>query len=370
MYNWQLPDWPNFEYDETAFDASLMTIAKNEAIVKGMGLTSSPSDTTISETAILIEEAMTNAAIEGEYLNRQDVQSSIYNQLGINQPEAHIKDKRARGMAIGLMKARGLYMYKLDELMLYDWHHAIMEPYRSITPGRWRQGSEPMRIVSGSIGRETIHFEAPPSDQMEAMMRRLCGWYNDAIQAEDVQHTAPIISAIAHLYFESIHPFEDGNGRIGRLLSIKALCQGFGYPILFPLSQAIHNHRPQYYQELQSAQSTLIIDEWIQFFLEMIIEAQHLAIQKIQWTIKKSQFFDTHRSQLNDRQSKVLTKMIDMGPSGFEGGMSAKKYQSITKTSKATATRDLQHLEQIGALIVIGAGRSTRYELNIKMTPI
>lgn len=176
---------------------------------------------------------------------------------------------------------------------------------------------------------------------------------------------APVRSAIAHIFFESIHPFEDGNGRIGRALSEKALSQGAGRPVLLNLSAAIEFRRQDYYEALKKAQRANEITPWIHYFIGTIQEAQRMVIRQINFTIAKSHFFDQFSPRLNPRQEKVLNRIFEAGSSGFEGGMSAKKYMSIAKTSKSTATRDLQELTDMGALRMKGGGRSTRYELNV-----
>lgn len=365
MYNWQLKDWPHFQYDTVDFDPWLMQIAQNEGVLRGIMMVSKDDEKIPSETALLVEEVMKNAAIEGEQLNRTDVQSSIQNQLGMHQPPLHIRDQRAKGMAVGMMSLRSAFAIPMTNQMLFDWHNSVMAPYKTIATGQWRKSKEPMQVVSGRIGKEVVHFQAPPSDQLPSLMDGFIGWYSKTQEEEQAKriYQAPIVSAVAHLYFESIHPFEDGNGRIGRMISIKALSKGMGYPIIFPLSKAINNRRKDYYNQLQKAQQTMEIKPWIDYFLKTIIEAQEIAIQAIGSEIKKTHFFDKYDKLISARQRKVLLKMLTVEPEGFIGGMNAKKYMSITKVSKATATRDLQQLLDIGALQVEGGGRSTRYQV-------
>jgi Fic family protein len=174
-------------------------------------------------------------------------------------------------------------------------------------------------------------------------------------------------SALAHLYFETIHPFEDGNGRIGRAIAEKTISQRIGRPVLLALSKTIEANRAAYYNALKTAQRSNEITEWIIYFVDVIIAAQTDAEQQIDFALKKARFFDDFRDKLSDRQTKVIKRVLEEGPEGFKGGITARKYGSLTKISKATATRDLQHLLAIGALLISneGGGRNTSYMLNL-----
>ena len=178
---------------------------------------------------------------------------------------------------------------------------------------------------------------------------------------------APIRSAIAHLYFETIHPFEDGNGRIGQAIAEKALTQGAGRPVLMSLSHTIEANKKAYYDALERAQRSNDITDWIQYFVNTILIAQSEAEDQIDFTLKKVKFFDRFKDKLSERQCKVIKRMLEEGVKGFADGVNASKYGSITKISKATATRDLQALLEIGALIPFGegGGRSTKYAVNL-----
>jgi Fic family protein len=219
-----------------------------------------------------------------------------------------------------------------------------------------------MQIVSGGIGQELVHFEAPPSKQVPAEMDGFINWFNTS---QDEIKKPILRAAIAHLYFESIHPFEDGNGRIGRAIAEKALSQSIGRPVLFSLSKSIEGNKKTYYDALQRAQRSNEITDWINYFVKTVLDAQIDAEQEIEFTLKKTKFFDEHKDELNDRQQKVVRRMLEEGHQGFEGGMNARKYVSLTGASKATATRDLQDLVQKEIFKPIGGGRSTRYEINL-----
>lgn len=365
-YNWQQSDWPDFKYNLSQLEESLFLFAERQGHLKGLllGLPEKIQEQSIID--VMVSEAIKTSAIEGEFISREDVISSIRNRLGLNRFPENIKDKRAEGVARLMVNVREGYANKLTENMLFEWHTMVMEPYLSINKGQWRSGQEPMQIISGVAGKEVVHFEAPPSEQVPEEMTQFIHWFNETgpDQSKDIFH-APIRSAIAHVYFESIHPFEDGNGRIGRALSEKALSQGAGRPVLISLSNAIESNRQTYYEALKIAQRSNEVTPWITYFIHTILEAQQMIIRQISFTISKVHFFDKYVDQLNPRQKKVLNRMFEAGPDGFEGGMSAKKYVSITRTSKATATRDLQELVKIGALVASGGGRSTRYEINV-----
>jgi Fic family protein len=198
-------------------------------------------------------------------------------------------------------------------------------------------------------------------------MQKYIDWFNQTSpKGKSPIKYAPIRSAIAHIYFESIHPFEGGNGRIGRAISDKALSQSLGYPILLSLSTSIEAQKNLYYSALEQGQRSNDISAWISYFLKTIIHAQNQTEELISFTLKKTKFFDKYADDLNKRQLKTLKKMFADGPRGFKGGMTAKKHMSINKTSKATATRDLSNLNKIGALKIAGTGRGTTYHLNLE----
>jgi Fic family protein len=261
-----------------------------------------------------------------------------------------------------MVTVRRTWQERLTKETLFSWHRMLMKGERRVLVGNWRKHQEPMRVVSGAIGHEKVHYEAPPSEQVPKEMATYIQWFNG--RAHEIKQ-APVRSALAHLYFESIHPFEDGNGRIGRALAEKALSQGLKRPSLLSLSRTIEHHKKAYYGALEKAQKSADVTDWIHYFVGMALDAQIATEKQVGFILSKTKFFDLHKDQLNDRQSRVIQRMLAEGPAGFEGGMNARKYISIAKTSKATATRDLQALVEIGVFIPIGDGRSTRYELNL-----
>jgi Fic family protein len=366
-YNWQQADWPEFKYDLTEIEDALFAYTEKSGRLSGM-LAGLPEDTK-TETLIdlMVSEAVKTSEIEGEYLSRQDVMSSIKNNLGMGRETLPVRDKKAKGAAALMIDVRENYQEPLTEEKLFAWHEMIMLGSRRVLIGEWRTHEEAMQVVSGAIGKEKVHYEAPPSELVPTEMKRFIQWFNATAPGKIGAIKKPVIrSAIAHLYFESIHPFEDGNGRIGRAISEKALSQGSGSPVLLSLSKAIEAKRKDYYEALQRNSRVLEITDWLHYFVAMALEAQAHAEEQIAFTLKTVKFFDRFSSQLNERQLRVVKRMLEKGVQGLERSMTAKKYMSISKTSRATATRDLQDLVEKGAFIASGAARSTRYLLRLE----
>jgi Fic family protein len=234
------------------------------------------------------------------------------------------------------------------------------------TIGDYREHEDAMQIVSGRLDKPTIHFEAPPSRQVKAEMEAFIAWFNQSGPDGQTPLQALTRAAVGHLYFESIHPFEDGNGRIGRALAEKSLAQNIGQPSLISLAFTIEKSRKAYYSELERHQRTLDITDWIIFFSETILDAQRVTLERIDFFIQKAKFYDRFRDRLNERQAKVVARIFKEGTAGFKGGLSAENYISITNISRATATRDLQQLVEIGALTRTGERRHTRYSLSLQ----
>ena len=363
MYNWQYKDWPNFSFTLDNLQSIAISFAEELGLVNGLftALNDDLKQETVVE--ILISEAIKSSEIEGEYMSRIDMMSSIKRNLGLRS-DIKVTDKRVAGMARLMTEVRESYLNDLSLDMILNWHKILMESFLTINAGQWREGSEPMQVVSGAYGREVVHYEAPPSEIVSQEMQTFIHWFsNDNLSHLDKISKAIVKSAIAHLYFESIHPFEDGNGRIGRALAEYTLSHTLQSPVLLSISKVIEKDKNQYYDALKAAQSTLDITDWILYFGKVILTAQIEAKQLVEFTVKKVKYFDSFKQLLNERQQKVINRMFDAGVEGFQGGMTAKKYMAIAKTSKASATRDLQHLNEIGALQVLGAGRSVRYEL-------
>ncbi len=365
-YSWQYPDWPHLKYHLKDIEDLLLSFAEKEGHTSGI-LKALPEDTqTETIIAMMVAEAIKTSEIEGEYLTRSDVMSSIKNNLGLNQHPERITDTKAQGAAELMIDVRNSVSAMLTEDKLFSWHTMIMKGNTKHKIGAWRTHDEPMQVVSGTIGNWKVHFEAPPSARVPQEMTHFIRWFNDTRPGGPLEiRKSPVRSAIAHLYFETIHPFEDGNGRIGRALSEKVLSQGVGRPVLLSLSKTIETGKNGYYTALKDAQKSLEVTPWIHYFVSMILDAQMEAGQQIDFILKKTKFFARFQNQLNDRQLRVIRRMLEEGLKGFEGGMSPKKYMVITGTSKPTATRDLQELVEKGALISLGAGRSRNYQIKL-----
>ncbi|ELR72301.1 hypothetical protein C900_01716 [Fulvivirga imtechensis AK7] len=366
MYNWQHKQWPNFSYNTPFPEKQLLNYGLKSGHIDGL-IQAMPEDTQIEAIIdLMVYEAMKTSEIEGEYLSREDVYSSIKKNLGLQPPKENIPDERAKGISELIIKLHNTFAEQLSENMLFDWHTTLMKGSKNINAGQWRKHTESMQVVSGTIGKEVVHFEAPPSSRVPKEMKAFISWFNaTGSRGKQVIENPLIRSAITHLHFESIHPFEDGNGRIGRVLAEKALYQSLGKPLIISLSKTIEQDKQAYYNALKQAQRTLDITAWIHYFTQVVMDAQDDAEKLISFSFKKAVFFDKYSQQLNDRQLKVIKTMLKSGPEGFEGGMTAKKYMSTTRTSKATATRDLQELFEMGIFLRESGGRSTRYKLNI-----
>jgi len=365
-YNWQQSDWPKFKYDSTTIEQLLFDFAEKAGRISGFLKGMSEGAQTEAMIDMMVSEAIKTSEIEGEYLSRKDVMSSIRNNLGIVKNIEQIQDKRAEGVTELIIDVRNSYAETLTEEKLFSWHRMVMKGSKGdIQKGEWRSHEEPMQVVSGAMGKEKVHYEAPPSANVAGEMTNFITWFNETVPGGKKEINKPIIrSAMAHLYFESIHPFEDGNGRIGRSISEKALSQGVKRPIILSLSSAIEANKKDYYEALEIAQKSNEITPWIHYFSKMTIEAQNQTEKQIEFTLKKTKFFNSFESQFNARQLKVIRRMLKEGIKGFQGGMNARKYIAISHTSKATATRDLQDLVEKQVFIASGGGRSTSYTLN------
>ena len=365
-YNWQQKDWRIFSYKLDVLEDSLYEFFQKVGRIKGIVKTLSTAHHTQTLIDILVAEAIKTSEIEGEYLSRKDVMSSVRNNLNLNTTCEEVKDIRAMGIGKLVTDVQNTFLEPLTKNKLFEWHRQLLHHDKNIKIGDWRDHDEPMQVISGAMGKQRIHFEAPHSKDVPKEMNRFINWFNETApkSTKTIKH-APVRSAIAHLYFESIHPFEDGNGRIGRAIAEKALLQTIGSPLLISLSTSIEENKKRYYEALEKGQRSNEITEWLVYFINVILDALDRSEALIDFTLKKTRLFDTFRSKLNQRQLKVIKRMLSEGIKGFEGGMTAKKYIGITKTSKPTATRDLQKLLELGVFKVSGRGRNTSYEINL-----
>lgn len=326
----------------------------------------------IQQTAradVLVEESLKTSAIEGETLNPDAVRSSVGRQLGINDAGLkHVQDQKADGLVQILLDATNNHSQKLTSDRIFGWHAALFPTRFSgmikINVAKWRDDRQgPMQVISGPVGRRKIHFEAPPAHILEKEMQLFLLWMN-----KDVETDGIIRAGLAHLWLITLHPFDDGNGRIARTLTDMLLARDENNPKRFySLSSQIMAERNAYYDILSTAQKgDLDITLWLEWFLGCMNRAvlnSNLLLKKI---MVKAKFWKVFaQTRLNERQTKVINRLLDAGPEGFEGGLKNKKYTGMTHTSRATAQRELADLLQKGILIKLpGGGRSTSYDLD------
>jgi Fic family protein len=317
---------------------------------------------------LISQEAVDSSAIEGEILDRASVQSSLAKHMGleVERRKANAAEAGAAELMASLYRT---YAYPLTDQMLFDWHTMLMNGRRDLNDiGRYRTHADPMQIVSGALQAPRVHCEAPPSEQVPTEMQAFETWFNATAPTGEKPLSAVTRAAISHLWFESIHPFEDGNGRIGRAIAEKALAQSLEAPTLTALAETIHRHRRDYYEQLHRASQSNRIDSWLAWFADMVLEAQKRTLARIRFLIDKTRLLDRLRDQLNVRQEKALLRMFAEGPDGFKGGLSAQNYRTITDAASATATRDLADLVELGALRREGERKYARYYLAFENT--
>ena len=369
-WNWQQPDWPNF-----AWDPARLAIAEQHFLLGGgefVGAVRHLEDEERNQLAIeaLSTEAVTTSEIEGEFLNRASVQSSIRKQLGFQSEKGRVRPAE-QGIAEMTVDLYRSFAEPLSSEMLFRWHRMVMRGRRDLKDvGRYRTGAEPMQVVSASMSAPKVHFEAPPSAQITSEMTKFITWFHRTVPAGGAPLPAITRAGIAHLYFESIHPFEDGNGRIGRAIAEKSLAQGLGQPTLTALAATLLVRRKSYSRALDAAVSKNELTAWLAWFAGIAIEAQHRTTALVEFLIDKTRLLDRLTGQLNERQTKVLLRMFREGPEGFKGGLSAEKYATIAASSPATVTRDLGDLVEKGALSRIGERRHARYHLAVRLRPV
>lgn len=357
IWNWQLPDWPTFRYDPSTIAQLerkfLLGIGSNFAFLKNLN----QDDQNQFAVEILSIEGQQSSKIEAVILDRDSLRSSIRRHFGLKD-DVKKKSDKGSGMAEILCNVYATYDAPLTHKMLHDWHSSLFKDTSSLQDlGTYRTHTDPMQIVSGRLDGRQILYEAPPSASIQKEMARYIKWYNEG--SESILAKA----SVGHVYFESIHPFEDGNGRIGRLLVEKTLSKGIGKPTLIAVSTCIEKRKKEYYRELERCNTTLEIQPWLEFFAELIVQAQEESMHLIKFLINKSKTLTALSGKMNPRQEKALLRMFEEGIEGFKGGLSAENYIAITKASRATATRDLNDLVEKGALIKTGELRHTRYWL-------
>lgn len=363
---WQQPDWPKFRWDQAALAAILARTRLSQGKVLGAVQLLDASLTREAVAAILVEDGISTSAIEGEHIDLETVRSSVARHLGLPNAGLPAPPRAVDGLIGVLLDATRKFGSPLSAERLFGWQASLFPTGYSgmhrIRAGALR-GNEPMQVISGPIGRERIHFTAPPRAGLDLELALFLAWFNTPPADLD----GLIRAGLAHLWFVTLHPFEDGNGRIARAITDMALCQDEHQPArLFSLSAQIMRERENYYDILERTQrGNLDVTLWLAWFLEQTEASATAAASTVSNTMAKARYWLRHQAtDLNDRQRKVLNRLLDAGQHGFEGGINTRKYMSLTKTSRATAYRELADLVHKGCLKPTGrGGRSSGYEL-------
>ncbi len=367
-YVWQCESWPKLTWRSEPLLAFIgkARLAQGTFLTRAANLGFKLSRE--AQAAILTEEAVKTSAIEGERLNRESVRSSVARHLGLPVAGLPPASRSIDGLVEVLLEAAENYDKPLTAARLKRWQAALFPTghsgLRRIRVGRWRGPTHPMQVVSGAVGREKIHFEAPPGEKVEREIKEFLSWWKRSLRHEE----GLLRSGLAHFYFVTIHPFEDGNGRIARTLTDMALAQDAKLSTRYhSLSSQIMEERDDYYRVLETCQKGAgDITEWLQWYLGCYQRAVERAGGLIANVLAKAEFWQRHdKLEINERQQKVVNRLLDAGKGGFEGGLTTRKYVSMAKVSRATAFREISGLLEKGLLRQNPAkGRSASYDLN------
>lgn len=363
IYIWQYPEWPHFAWDESVIQPLLAGVRYKQGLLTGMMNVLGLDVQNASTLDMMTMDIVKSCEIEGVILNSERVRSSVAKHLGVKTEGLPEPDHYTEGIVEVMMDAVRNASTPFDAERLFGWHAALFPTGRSgmykITVANWRIGEEPMQVVSGAMGHEVVHYEAPPSSAVPGMMNQFLEWIENPSDSTD-----PIVkAAIAHLWFVAIHPFDDGNGRLTRTITDMLMCRADGLPHrYYSMSNTICKYKKDYYAALESTTvGDTNITGWVEWFLKTIDIAISEAITATERTIRKARFWQRHHSKsMNDRQVKMVNLLWD----GFDGNLTNAKWAKITKTSASTALRDIQELVACGVLKVAeGGGRSTNYIL-------
>ncbi|WP_454766360.1 Fic family protein [Cupriavidus campinensis] len=368
-YIWQAPDWPAWRFDLAALAAPMADVSRAQGLLTGRLADVGMALRDQASLAALTEDVVRTSEIEGEQLKVESVRSSIARRLGVDIGALAPVDRHVEGVVEMVLDATANSQATVTRERLFGWHAALFPTGFSglsrINTGHWRDdASGPMQVVSGPVGRQRVHFEAPPADRLEAETRRFIEWVNARPEAP------PLIRAgLGHLWFVTLHPFDDGNGRIARAIGDLLLARADGGSQRFySLSAQIQRERKDYYDILERTQKrSMDVTAWLAWFLNALHRAVDQAHLTLDAVLAKARFWH-HWAMLplNERQVKVLNRLLD----GFDGKLTSSKWAAIAKCSPDTALRDINDLLARGALRKTeGGGRSTGYELNDSFMP-
>jgi Fic family protein len=365
-YIWQHENWPKLSWKNGPLLPFISQARKAQGVllaqVKSLGFELGGE----AQAVILTEEVIKTSAIEGERLNLEAVRSSVARHLGLPFAGLTSATRSVDGLVEVLLDATRNYNKPLTAARLKGWQAGLFPSgysgFHKVRVGKWR-GREPMRVVSGPVGREKIHYEAPPGERVEQEMRQFLSWWNSSLKTED----GLLRAGIAHFYFVTIHPFEDGNGRIARALTDMALAQDERLSTrYYSLSSQIMEERDDYYAVLEKcSKGNRDVTKWLIWFLECHRRAAQGAEKITSGVLAKAKFWQRHhQTEMNERQRKVVNRLLDAGKGGFEGGLTTRKYVSMAKVSRATAFREISDLVEKGVFHQNPAkGRSVSYDL-------
>ncbi len=364
---WQSPSWPDFRHDVRTLAPALSAARRAQGEILGLLQALGGDQSRGVEARIWEGESLATAAIEGEHLDVATLRSSIARRLGIGD-----SSRSAARIVDGLLDMQEDAATHWDKPLtlkrLCGWHAALFPTgYSGLHPvaaGKLRSAPEAMQIVSGPMHNPKVHYVAPPADRAPAEVRRFLEWFNGASHALD----GLLRAGIAHLWFEIIHPFEDGNGRIGRAIVDLALAQDLkGHPRIYSMAAELAGARGRYYEALQQAgRDGADIDRWLVWFCEIFTRATRRSKSVVLSALAKARFWADHGgTPVTEAQAMVLNRLLDAGPRGFEGDLTTRKYVALTGLSRASAYRDLAALAAAGLLASHGQGKATRYYINL-----
>ncbi|NJB67223.1 Fic family protein [Desulfobaculum xiamenense] len=364
-YIWEQDGWPDLTWDSGQLLGPLSECRRRQGRLQARFESSGLAEDLKAQAETLEEDAVQTAAIEGERLDREMVRSSVATHLGLEQGGLRPADRATDGLVQVLLDATRNHGEPLTAERICSWHAALFPTGQSglgrIVVGAWRQ--ERMEVVSGPINRPRVHYVAPPPEALEAEMASFIAWWNGSRTTLD----GVLRAGLAHLRFVTIHPFDDGNGRIARTLTDMALAQDENRPFRhYSLSAQIMSCRKDYYEVLERTQkSGCDVTAWLLWFVEQVGSSVDNAERTMERVLLKAEFWRRHVSTpMSDRQRKVVNRLLDAGPGGFEGGLTNRKYGGMTKTSRATAYREIADLVEKGVLAPREAGgRSVAYDL-------